>query len=141
MATVKRHHKAQTSAAPMPPPGQARRRLRAAVLAAAVTSPLAGCQESLDVSALNHCGHDVEARAESIPEVSISWSKIESDGRDHIASAVDQAEQLYVEVRTNKDTTPVEFVVDVEDLPQPPEGVNDDVEIVLEGDRCPGPAD
>jgi hypothetical protein len=31
-------------------------------------------------------------------------------------------------------------VVDVADLPEPPEGVDDDVEIVLEGDRCPSPA-
>jgi len=123
----------------MAPSGTARRLLQATVLAAAVTSLLAGCQESLDVSALNHCGHDVEARAESLPEISVNWSKIESDGRDHIVSEVDDAVQLYVEVRTNKDTTPVEFMVDVEDLPQPPEGVNDDVEIVLEGDRCPDP--
>jgi hypothetical protein len=31
-------------------------------------------------------------------------------------------------------------VVDVADLPEPPEGVDDDVEIVLESDRCPSPA-
>jgi hypothetical protein len=31
-------------------------------------------------------------------------------------------------------------VVDVQDLPKPPEGVDDDVEIVLDGDRCPSPA-
>jgi hypothetical protein len=31
----------------------------------------------------------------------------------------------------------VEFVVDVADLPKPPEGVDDDLEIVLDGDRCP----
>jgi hypothetical protein len=40
----------------------------------------------------------------------------------------------------NVDATPVEFVVDVADLQEPPEGVDDDVEIVLEGDRCPSPA-
>jgi hypothetical protein len=53
---------------------------------------------------------------------------------------VESATQLYVEVRSNKDATPVEFVVDVADLPKPPEGVDDDVEIVLDGDRCPSPS-
>jgi hypothetical protein len=30
--------------------------------------------------------------------------------------------------------------VDVADLPEPPEGAEDDVEIVLDGDRCPSPS-
>jgi hypothetical protein len=101
---------------------------------------LAGCQKGLDVSALNRCGHAVEARAESNPEITVNWSKIEPDGRDNIVTAVDSATQLYVEVRSLKDARPVEFVVDVADLPKPPEGVDDDVEIVLDGDRCPSPA-
>jgi hypothetical protein len=36
---------------------------------------LAGCQKGLDVSALNRCGHAVEARAESLPEITVNWSK------------------------------------------------------------------
>jgi hypothetical protein len=34
----------------------------------------------------------------------------------------------------------VEFVVDVAYLPKPPDDVDDDVEIALDGDRCPSPA-
>jgi hypothetical protein len=45
--------------------------------------------------------------------------------------------ELYVAVRSNVDAPPVEFVVDVADLPKPPEDVYDDVEIILDGDRCP----
>ena len=114
--------------------------LQAAVLVATVTPLLAGCQKGINVSALNRCGHTVEARADSVSGTSVNWSKIEPDGRDHIVTAVDSATQLYVEVRSNVDATTVEFVVDVADLPEPPEGVDDDVEIVLEGDRCPRPA-
>jgi hypothetical protein len=82
-------------------------------LAAAITPLLAGCQESLDVERT----HSMRAHR--------------STGRH----------RHYVEVRTQQGHhTPVVFVVDVEDLPQPPEGVDDDVEVVLEGDRCPDPA-
>jgi hypothetical protein len=98
---------------------------------------LAGCQTGIGVSALNECGHTVEARADSIPETSVGWSKIEPGERDHIATAVDSANELYVQVRNGKDDTPVEFVLAVADLPKPPKGVDDDVEIVLEGDRYP----
>ena len=116
-----------------------RRLLRAAVLVAAVMPLLAGCQKSLDVSALNRCGHTVEARADNVTPTSVNWSKVESGGRANIVSTVESATELYVEVRSNKDATPVEFVVDVADLPKPPGGV-DDVEIVLDGDRCPAPS-
>jgi hypothetical protein len=50
------------------------------------------------------------------------------------------ATQLHVDVRRSENAEPLHLVVDVADLPEPPEGVDDDVEIVLEGDRCPSPA-
>ena len=81
----------------------------------------------------------MEARADNVTPTSVNWSKVESGGRANIVSTVESATELYVEVRSNKDATPVEFVVDVADLPKPPEGV-DDVEIVLDGDRCPAPS-
>ncbi len=108
--------------------------------AAVLLSLLAGCQKSIHVSALNECGQTVEARAEQLPEPAIGWSKIEPNGRDRIVSEVDSAKQLYVQVRSGEDDTPVEFRVAIAELPKPPEGVDDDVEIVLAGDRCPEPA-
>ena len=116
-----------------------RQLLRVAVLVAAVMPLLAGCQTSLDVSALNRCGHTVEARADDVTGASVNWTTVEPGGRGNIVSTVESATELYVEVRSNIDATPVEFVVDVADLPKPPKGVDDDVEIVLDGDRCPSP--
>jgi hypothetical protein len=81
---------------------------RAAVVVATVMPLLAGCQKGLDVSALNRCGHAVEARAESNPEIAVTWSKIEPDRKDNIVTEVESATQLYVDVRSNKDATPVE---------------------------------
>jgi hypothetical protein len=50
-------------------------------------------------------------------------------------AAGDQAD-LGVQSEVENDE-PVHFVVDVAALQEPPAGVDDDVEIVLEGDRCP----
>jgi hypothetical protein len=118
-------------------PRSVRQLLTVAAVIAVLLSLLASCQKGINVSALNRCGHAVEARADSIPETSVGWSKIDPAGRDHIATAVDSAKQLYVQVRSGKNDTPVEFVVAVATLPKPPAGVDDDVEIVLERDRCP----
>lgn len=118
------------------PRSAAIRPLFAAAAIAVVLLAIAGCQKSLDVSAVNECGRPVEARAESLREITVGWSKIEPGGRDHIVSEIDDARQLYVEVRRNEADTPIEFTVDVADLPKPSEG-DDDVEIVLEGERCP----
>jgi hypothetical protein len=125
----------------MPPCGVAWRQLpQVAVLVVAVMPLLAGCQKSLDVSALNRCGYTVEARADSVTDTSVNWSKVEPGGRANIVSTGENTTELYVAVRSNVDAQPEVLVVDVADLPKPPEGVDDDVEIVLDGDRCPSPA-
>jgi hypothetical protein len=125
----------------MPPCGVAWRQLpQVAVLVVAVMPLLAGCQKSLDVSALNRCGYTVEARADSVTDTSVNWSKVEPGGRTTSCQPVRTPPSFYVAVRSNVDAQPVVFVVDVAVLPEPPEGVDDDVEIVLDGDRCPSPA-
>jgi hypothetical protein len=67
----------------------------------------------------------------------MSWLEFRPGERDQIVAAVEGAKQMYVQVRNGTNDTPVEFVVAVADLPKPPKGVDDDVEIVLRGDRCP----
>jgi len=102
---------------------------------------LTSCQEALDVSALNQCGSAVEARAsDTTADFSVGWTTIGPGDRDNIVSAVEDVTELYVEVRADESDAPVEFSVTVADLPKPPEGVDDDVEVVLERDRCPDPA-
>jgi hypothetical protein len=116
------------------------RRLRIAVTLVVALPILAGCQKSIGVSALNQCGQAVEARVESVPEISMSWLHLGPGERDEIVAIPDSAKRLYAQVRNGKDDTPVEFVAPVAALPKPPEGVDDDVEIVLTGDRCPAAA-
>ncbi|HEV8529304.1 MAG TPA: hypothetical protein VGS60_17445 [Actinomycetes bacterium] len=55
-----------------------------------------------------------------------------------MASVEDNATRLNLLVRTADGTTPAVTVV-VADLSMPPLGVDDDVEVVIEGDRCPRP--
>jgi hypothetical protein len=116
------------------------RQLVGGIVVATLLPVLGGCQKSLAVSALNRCGYPVEARAESVPELSMSWQELRPGQRDEIVAEVESAKQLYVQVRNGKDDPPVEFVVAVADLPKPAKGVDDDVEIVLAGDRCPAVA-
>jgi hypothetical protein len=82
----------------------------------------------------------VEARADSVTDTSVAWSRIGPEQRDNIVDVPENATQLYVDVRGSESAEPLHLVVDVADLSEPPEGVDDDVEIVLEGDRCPSPA-
>jgi hypothetical protein len=92
------------------------------------------------VGAVNRCGYPVEARADVVTDTSVGWSRIEPEQRVNIVDVSETATQLYVDVRRSENAEPLHLVVDVADLPEPPEGVDDDVEIVLEGDRCPSPA-
>jgi hypothetical protein len=117
-----------------------RRLFRIAALLGVAFPMLAGCQRDIGVSALNQCGQAVEARAESVSEIGMSWLHLGPGERDEIVAIPDSAKRLYVQVRNGKDDTPVEFVAPLAALPKPPEGVDDDVEIVLTGDRCPGAA-
>lgn len=98
------------------------------------------CQRSQSVGAVNRCGYPVEARADVVTDTSVGWSRIEPEQRVNIVDVSETATQLYVDVRRSENAEPLHLVVDVADLPEPPEGVDDDVEIVLEGDRCPSPA-
>jgi hypothetical protein len=49
-------------------------------------------------------------------------------------------EWLYVQVRRNEGESPIQFTVAIADLPKPPKGADDDVEMVLAGDRFPAAA-
>jgi hypothetical protein len=62
-------------------------------------------------------------------------------GLDRIyVTAANSGRRGPLDVRRSENAEPHQLVVDVADLPEPPEGVDDDVEIVLESDRCPSPA-
>lgn len=65
------------------------------------------------------------------------WARLAPAERRYTASVSENPRRLYVQVRASKGAAPVEFAVEVADLPKPPAGVDDDVEIMLEGDRCP----
>jgi hypothetical protein len=70
----------------------------------------------------------------------VGWSRIEPEQRDNIVDVMEDATRLYVDVRRSENAQPVHLLIDVADLPEPPEGAEDDVEILLDGDRCPSPS-
>jgi hypothetical protein len=117
-----------------------RRLFRIAALLGVAFPMLAGCQRGIDVSALNQCGQAVEARVDEVKDFTVGWTTLGSEGRVHLGTADDDTTELYAQVRASENQTPIQFTVAVADLPKPPAGVDDDVEIVLTGDRCPGAA-
>ena len=82
----------------------------------------------------------MEARAHEVTDTSVGWSRIEPEQRDNIVDVMEDATRLYVDVRRSENAQPVHLLIDVADLPEPPEGAEDDVEILLDGDRCPSPS-
>jgi hypothetical protein len=113
-------------------------RFRIAVVFAAALACLTSCQRTLDVGVANRCERAVEANVDSFQNrEDLQWVQISPGARQYVASVRENATRLYVLVRTTEGITPSEFTVAVADLPKPPKGVDDDVEIVLEGDRCP----
>lgn len=110
----------------------------AAALMISVSLLLTGCQAALDVGARNECGHPVEADANSIDtDEDINWDRLEPGARVYLASVEEGAKVLYIHVRVRDDAQVVKFEVPVASLPEPPDGYGYEVEVVLEGDRCP----
>jgi hypothetical protein len=113
-------------------------RFRLAVAIAAALALLTACQNPLDVSVANRCERAIETNVDSFQNrEDLQWVRISPGARQYVASVHENATRLYVLVRTTEGITPSEFNVAVADLSKPPPGVDDDVEIVLEGDRCP----
>jgi len=115
---------------------------QAVTLVAAITAVLAfltACQKTLSVSVANRCERSIETSVGSLESgKDLHWKRISPGERTRVASVEDNATRLNLLVRTADGTTPAVTVV-VADLSMPPLGVDDDVEVVIEGDRCPRP--
>jgi len=115
---------------------------QAVTLVAAITAVLAfltACQKTLSVSVANRCERSIETSVGSLESgEDLHWKRISPGERTRVASVEDNATRLNLLVRTADGTTPAVTVV-VADLSMPPLGVDDDVEVVIEGDRCPRP--
>lgn len=102
----------------------------ASLIVAAFT--LASCEQRVDVSALNSCGHPVQV---NVGEA--GWNALGPGTRRTVAMTGDGTRHLRVEVRRNDASATKEFTVPMATLPPPPGGVDADVEVILEGERCP----
>jgi hypothetical protein len=97
---------------------------------------VAGCQGAITVDAVNRCGRAVEAQGGENADSRGGWVTFRQGEHGGLVSMVENATQVLVEVRTDEDAPITSFVVPIANLPQPTEG-DADVEVVLEGDRCP----
>lgn len=99
---------------------------------------LAACQDTLRVGALNQCGAPIEVDAGS-PAVAedLHWDRLDARESSYVKSVSESRTTLHVWVRANENAPVLEFSVAVEELSAPPDRSDYDVEIVLEGDRCP----
>jgi hypothetical protein len=115
---------------------------QAVALVAAITAVLAfmtACQKTLSVSVANRCKQAIETSVGSLESgKDLHWKRIGPGERTRVASVEDNTTRLNLLVRTADPTTPAVTVV-VADLSKPPLGLDDDVEVVIEGDRCPRP--
>jgi hypothetical protein len=99
---------------------------------------LGGCQTtSIGVKVLNRCGQAVEVRADSIAESTTTWQPIGADEGTEVVDIPDDTKLIYVQVRANENALPMLFIASVTGRPNPRPGADNDVEIVLDGDRCP----
>ncbi|MFI7575968.1 hypothetical protein [Micromonospora sp. NPDC049497] len=108
----------------------------------AVLLALTGCQRALNVGAANRCGHPIEVNTNSAPELPQSgWVSMSEGQRRYVLSAAESTDRLYVWVRRPDAQQPMHFEIAVAELPRPPADATYetriDVEIVMEGDRCP----
>jgi hypothetical protein len=93
---------------------------------------LAACQGGIQVGVLNRCGHTLEAQADQA-----GWATVSAGKREHLVTLGEKATQMDVQVRRSKNEPTTEFGVPIADLPKPPAGVDEDIELTLQGDRCP----
>ena len=98
---------------------------------------LTACQSTLSVSVANRCERSIETSVGSIENAEdLHWRRIGPGERTRVASVNDQTTRLNLLVRAADSTTPAVTVV-VADISKPALGVDDDVEVVIQGDRCP----
>jgi hypothetical protein len=114
-----------------------RHRLIVALVLAATGLSVGGCQKAVSVGAVNRCGADLEIQADSVSESSSRWTTLRPGDRDSVVDVPESAETLYVRVRAPGAEEIRSFDVPMTSLGRPPADVGYEVQLVLEGDRCP----
>lgn len=108
---------------------------------ASIVGVLTSCQKSTDIGAVNKCAAAVEVGAETTHEISdaeIEFTPIEAGERRSVRS-VSVGGDVYVWVRSPGDgDRPVPFKVPFDAMSEAPAGSDYELEVLLEGDRCPG---
>jgi hypothetical protein len=97
---------------------------------------LVGCQRAIDVDVLNRCGQAVEAQGGSTADSRGGWVTVGQGKSTGLVSLVEDATDLYVDIRTGRGEKITTFVVPISSLPKPAKG-DADVEVTLEREHCP----
>lgn len=113
------------------------RQLVGAVALATMLPVLGGCQTSIGVNVLNRCGQAIEVRVDSVADSTTTWQPIGAGERTEVVDIPQDTKLIYVQVRANENALPALFIASVTGRPNPRPGADNDVEIVLDGDRCP----
>jgi hypothetical protein len=126
-----------------PTSGQSRKLLRAVALAAVLLAICAGCQESsVGVGVVNRCGVAVEVGGNSTPETAPTgnWKGAAKDAHVHVVDIGTHETDTRIFVRAKGAKPGKSFVVAVADMSKAPKGSGSDLEVVIEGERCPVPS-
>lgn len=117
------------------------RRMVAGAVGALVTVGLAGCQKATVVGVYNGCEFPVEVAVNDADEVRPSlWERVDDGDRVSGWAVAGSSDEFFVWVREADGAPVTEFTVRRDELVAPEEGGHD-LEVVVEGDRCPEPAE
>lgn len=101
----------------------------------------ASCQKGPRLGVYNACGFAIEVSLNDVsPPSAYQWTRIEDGQRDSGWLGAESDTEFFVWVRAAEGEPVTEFAVAREELSPPPAGHDYDLEIVMEGDRCPATA-
>jgi hypothetical protein len=89
------------------------------------------------VGAHDACGAPIEVDMNNAGTASHHWVKLSDGEHRKVAVGAETMTEITVWVRSGEDELGNEFTVLREDLTQPPQGSDYDLEVVIEGELCP----
>lgn len=111
-------------------------------LSTTVIFVLTGCQQALNIGAVNNCGRSIEINANELPDLpDLEWVSLSEGASKYLGSASTSAERIYFWVRLPGDGQSKQFDIAVRELAEPSSDARYetrvDREIVLGGEKCP----
>lgn len=117
--------------------GRSRRGMLAAVVGSLLVGGLASCDTDTVLGVYNGCGFPIDVATNTINDVRVSTFNELDEGERYTWLASEASTEFFVWVRVSEGEPVKEFTVQRDELVPPPEEYDHDLEIVVEGDRCP----